>query len=525
MPLNACGIDASSKQKAEKSDIWDFILARLASMRVDSCTTEVKECLQSEDRCGKDYTQCIGLDTDTIIRMCPYDKLTGCQMVYGTDKIKGDDVYDELANMVQGIMINIDNNFLTECQNAANEAMIKVCGDTENCNGLTVDDGIGARSLEYKICEYEPFANSLDIDYYSCRTDISQIRDEELGRVVNTTQAGLGEITPFAGVLDGTIYWEAIEVDNEGKLTSVEAYMKKIDASDMSEKQKDKVRSELAQLQQSINNAIDAIEADPKVQYCMTGRTVQGMVKSTRRGEKTHEKIGEGGGARFPQLTKQMRMIIGTAALKQAKANYNKKYDKLNEKMLQDYAIIGERVAANEGENALDARREIARQACVSFAEMSILPKSPNPPKDSLGKVLGAVLVAGAIAAVPFTGGLSIGVAAAASAGAATAGIGVSAGVGILAAGAIAGGTLMSADKGHAKVADATGFERDLVGSKQMNQWDYKETITSTFEWDTLKCEKCVRSQKCSKYKKPLFGSRYCAGWAEPTNQCNTTQF
>lgn len=178
-------------------------------------------------------------------------------------------------------------------------------------------------------------------------------------------------------------------------------------------------------------------------------------------------------------------MIIGTAALKQAKANYNKKYDKLNEQMLQDYAIIGERVAANEGENALDARREIARQACVSFAEMSILPKSPNPQKDSLGKVLGAVLVAGAIA----------------------------------------GGTLMSADKGHAKVADATGFERDLVGSKQMNQWDYKETITSTFEWDTLKCEKCVRSQKCSKYKKPLFGSRYCAGWAEPTNQCNTTQF
>ena len=74
-----------SPSKAEESGIWDFVVARLAAMRVDSCTKEVKECLQSQDRCGEDYTQCIGLDTDTIIRMCPYDKLVGCQKVYGED--------------------------------------------------------------------------------------------------------------------------------------------------------------------------------------------------------------------------------------------------------------------------------------------------------------------------------------------------------------------------------------------------------------------------------------------------------
>ena len=193
--------------------------------------------------------------------------------------------------MVQGIMLNIDNSFLTECQNAANEAMIKVCGDTQDCTNLTVDDGIGSRSLEYKICEYTPSNNSMDINYSACRTDVSQIRDEELGRVVGTTTAGLGSVKPFAGVLDGTIYWESVDVDENGKLATVEEYLKKIDSSGLSEKQKDKVRSELAQLQQSINNAIDAIEADPKVQFCMTGREVQGMKTGTGK-KATRTRIG-----------------------------------------------------------------------------------------------------------------------------------------------------------------------------------------------------------------------------------------
>ena len=108
--------------------IMDYVYARLASMRVDSCTNEVKQCLQSDDRCGKDYTQCVGLDTDTIIRMCPYDKLTGCQQVYGKeDDIKGNNVYDNISEMIQGIMLGIDNNMMQYCQNAADEAGAGVC--------------------------------------------------------------------------------------------------------------------------------------------------------------------------------------------------------------------------------------------------------------------------------------------------------------------------------------------------------------------------------------------------------------
>ncbi len=464
--------------------ILDFVYARLAAMRVDSCTNEVKQCLQSDDRCGSDYTQCIGLDTDSIIRMCPYDKLVGCQKVYGETDIRGEAVYDELATMVQGIMLNIDNNLMTECQNAANEAMIKVCGSTEDCNGLAVDENIGARSLEYKICEYTGNDSSPDIAYASCRTDISQIQDSELGRVVGTKTAGLGEVKPFAGILDGTIYWESVEVGDDGKLTSAEEYQSNINDSSMSTKAKEKVRSELAVLQKNVDTAIQAIESDPTVQFCMTGREVQGM-----KIDKKRTKIGErsADAARFPELTKQMRTIIAASALKVAKDNYYAKYDELSEKMLQDYATIGERISKIENENALDARREIARVACISFAEMSALPKTPAPKSGFFGKIFNAI---GGIIMAPFTLGYS----------------------------------LSGVNSSVANGAE-TSLNRELVGSKQLNQWNYKETITATFEWETLMCHKCVRSQNCSSTKKPLFGSRYCKSWAEPVEKCTDTQF
>lgn len=518
IPLNACGISTNSKKDAENSQIWQFVVARLASMRVDSCTKEVKACLTSDDRCGEDFSQCVGLDTDSIIRMCPYEKLTGCVELYGDRQVKSNEVYDKLADMVQGIMLNIDNNFLTQCQNAANEAMIKVCGDTESCNGLAVDENIGARSLEYKICEYKSDNNTMDISYSGCRTDVAQIQDSELGRVEGATSAGLGPITPFAGVLDGTIYWESVDFDDDGRLVSVDEYLDRANQKDATEAQKERVRAELALLQKNIDTAINVIESDTTVQFCMTGREVQGMKRS---GNETRSRIGEksADAARFPGLTKQMRMLIATQALKVAKENYYKKFDELNEKMMKDYATIGERIAEIQGENALDARREFARVACVSFAEISSLPKSPNPPKGfgsqffgavggALSTVVGGVAAAVGVVAVPFTGGLSLGLTAG---GAALVGAGIA-------------GMVSSSKAGNSNGADASE-QRELVGSKQLNQWNYKEVITSTFEWETLNCHKCVRSQQCTKKGNPLFGSKYCKSWADPVETCTDTQF
>lgn len=479
IPLNACGIDAANP---EGSQIWDFVVARLASMRVDSCTSAVKSCLQSEDRCGSDYTQCVGLDTDTIMRMCPYDKLLGCQKIYNDTEIRGDAVYEEIANMVQGVMLNIDNNMLNLCQNAANEAMISVCGDTENCNGMAIDDGVGAHSLDYKICEYNTSNGSLDINYYSCRTDVSQIQDSELGR-------NGGRFANLAGVLDGVIYWESITVGDDGKLSTVDEYLERVDKdNNMSATQKEKVKSELAQLQQSINTAIAAIESDPTIQYCMYGREIQGVnTKVVANGQSRTGRIGSKDNPRFPELTKQMRTSIATAALQQAKSNYYKKYNELNEKMLQDYATLGERIAEIQGENAKDERREDARRACLGLAGAASLPKSAEPPKNAFGKVLTTV----AAVAMPFVVGI---------------------------------GLLVNSKSVSANGASVP-TQSELSASQSVNNWNYKETVTTTFEWETLACHKCTRSQDCAKPKNPLFGNKYCKDWAEEVETCTDIQF
>lgn len=499
IPLNACGIDASSAAKAEESQIWQYVVARLASMRADACTTEVKECLQSTDRCGKDYAQCVGLDTDTIVRMCPTEKLTACVEKYNG---KTSDLDEYLSSVAQGIMLDIDNSMLTQCQNAADEAMVKVCGDTENCDGLALDDGLGGRSLEYKICQYSTSDDSMNIDYSNCRTDVSQIRDNELGRVAGSTTGELGAVTPLAGVLDGTIYWENIDFDDDGKLSSLDDYLAKIDTTGMSDAQKDKVKSELAVLQRGINNAIATIEADPTVQYCMTGRRVQGLTRTTKTDDgviRNRTSFGSDEG-RFTGLTQQMRMKIAASALKKAKANYYAKYDELNTKMLQDYATIGERIAEMQNENSLDSRREIARVACISFAEGAALPRSANPPTGAFGKILTASTIAAAAVAMPFTGVVG-------SVGMAVAGVSISSG------------------SGNANGDAGGAVSRELIGTKQVNQWNYKEVITATFEWDTLNCHKCTRVQNCTKTRRPWIGNKYCQTWDEPVETCTDTQF
>ncbi len=413
--------------------ILDFVYARLAAMRVDSCTSEVKECLTADDKCGDDYTQCIGLDTDTIVRMCPADKLVGCQKVYGDTDIRGDAVYDELANMVQGIMLSIDNNMMTECQNAANEAMIAVCGDTENCNGLAVDDNVGARSLEYKICETQN-----GVLTSRCYTNTTQIPDSSLGRTNNGTQ---GESKHFEAKIDGQIAWELLDFDENGLLNIDQAISKY--NTNMSQAEKDKVKSELAVVTNSINMAVQAIESDAKVNFCMTGREVQGMRKN---GEDRRSTLGEKGAGRFTNLTTQMRTIIAAAAIAAAKENYYKKYDDISTNIAKDMSSLAERIAKNADENELDARREIARQACVNYAQAS-----------------------------------AIGV----------------------------GGTVFE----H-------GTQRELVGSASVNTRSYKETTTSTFNWETLICHRCIRKQGCAKMK-----GKNCRTWGEESESCKDIPF
>jgi hypothetical protein len=450
-------------------------------------------------------------------------------------------------------MLGIDNSLLSECQKAADTAMIRVCGSIDECNQLAVDEGIGSRSLEYKFCEFKPDGNSLSIAFNSCRPTLDNFSDTDLaGPVVNNRRTGGLNI---AATLIGTVYWENITFNDDGSLTSVEDYLKKLNESDMTDElkqlMKDRVGPELASLQRSIDSAIQAIESDAKVQFCITGRQVQGMGNRTALGNTrnslTHKEGGEEvSSARFPALTKQMRIIIASYAIKAAKANYYAKFDELNNRMLEDYVKASERLAKIMGEDSKNVRREFARRACLSLPSGSILPKSPQPPKNALGTIVKAVAIAGAIVALPiagpavaaasglaFTTGIAGISAAALTTGAGMAVVGA-AGAGLVSTIARAGGGGGGTDSGTDLnsgfgVCDnpdvEAGLNGGLTASQDLNQWNFKEVITTTFACETLICHKCTKSQQCDKTKNPLFGNKYCGSWGEEKEVCIDTQF
>ena len=540
VPLNACGIDATSPSAAQKSQIWEFVVARLNAVKVDSCTTEIKECLTAEDVCGKDYLNCIGLDTYTIINMCHRDKLTACYSRGGSE----DDQTEYIYSVAQGLMLNIDNEFLAQCQKAADEAMIKVCGDTQNCDSMTITEGVGANALEYKVCEYTPVsptetvvveevvAKTSDIyAYYNCKPDVALVPDEDLlGQLVyeegqmfeNKLGAGDQEsewykkmkkyadspagtvnhvkfktykalydtmdraieqdtikykyksytgYKQFAGVIDGVVNWGNLhavvtdDCDGDGveDYADGNSYLCITGQNDIVQTQnlgqngsvkQEQILSDVGSLMNSINNTIAAIESDPTVQFCMTGRKVQGLKVFDKEGEKTGTRNAKTE-ARFPNLIDTMKVTIAQSAFKKAQDNYNKKYKELDTQMRKDNVKLAERIAQVRDKREIEDRSEVAARACLNLGMSAALP-----------------------------------------------------------------------------VSSGSGGSKDAQGYTAVSKNDdpyYRETVTTTFSPTTLICKKCTRVQTCTKqagYKDCcLVDSRHCKEWAEPVETCEEMQY
>ncbi len=538
-----------SYDKPDESTLWPAVLSKLAAMRVDSCTTDLKDCLQSEDRCGKDYSQCIGLDTNIIMRMCPYDKLVGCQKVYGKEKILADDdIYDEVARIVEGIILNVDNEMLNTCEVAVETAMTKVCGDAEACAAYAVGDSLGANSLRYNICQWS--SNGPDttegFKWFDCRESVDQISDAELGRAENAKREDEGYVKPFAGVISGVIRWESLQINDDGYI-DIDGYIKALEKEKITDEEKVRVRSELDQMQADINRVITSVETDQWVSFCTTGRKVPGV--TDRFANNT---------VRFPKLANTVRKQMATAALQQAKTNYYRKYDQLTDRMAQDGVKIYERIAHNIDENEKDVRSAAAQAACVNLAASSAFAKAPVG-QNILAKAMALVVVAIAtVVASIFTFGVA-GVAVGAAFGAVAAGVALSAGVagmGIsISAGAIVAATMITAaglaataaivSTEIANAVEATGAENALKSEKQSfekqaksntppthgqyfaTDWNYQEKITTDFDRETMTCKRCITSRKCKKGKWSLVRNRYCVSWEkwEEEPRCNELQF
>ena len=536
-----------SYDKPENSTLWPAILAKLSAMRVDSCTVEMKSCLQSEDRCGADYSKCIGLDTNIIMRMCPYDKLVGCQKVYGETVVKGDDIYDEVAQMVEGIILNIDNEMLATCEAAVDTAMSKVCGSDESCAQYALGTNIGAQSLDYKVCQYSTTSpdSTKGFKWFDCRDSVNNISDWELGRNRNATSEELGVVLPFAGVISGVIKWESVEITDDGMI-DVEGYVDSMYQQkdvEITQAEREKIISELNQLQTDINTVIKSVEADNFVQYCITGRNVPGVTDMFKNNK-----------VRFPKLANTVRKNIATAALKQAKDNYYKKYDKLTERMQSDLVTIQKRLAQNTKLNGEDAAAAASNEACVGMAALSAFAKAPVGQALWAKILIGVIVVAIIIVATIFTcgaagalAGTAIGVAFASTVSEATVtlltvtevGIAVTEGVvGVTTAAAISTGAAAAvAASGFAASTAVTAVEaaRSAEANKQnaaaiaaqqnkntethgefyANEWNYQEKITTDYDAKTRTCKRCISTRKCKKTKWSLFSKRSCKKWAD----------
>ena len=268
---SVCKVEIDPCEAAEPA-IMDYVRARLKSMRVDSCTNEFKACLQSEDRCGEDYTQCIGLDTDTIVDMCPKEKLTGCTYEY--DGTKTDDNLKEIA---QGIFLNIDNNLLAACQKAVQKKVIEVCGSLSECQAFDDDTVIGTDSL---------------ITYKDTNGDT---------------------------VIDGLMNFGLLTFDGDSEnsprfhRTAINNSLSGVDPETSA-----RITSAVNTLENKAQQTANILSTDPTVKTCVEGR-----------GDKWRGGTADTGKGVFPHLLESYTRMIFNSALDKATQNYHEKYDSL----------------------------------------------------------------------------------------------------------------------------------------------------------------------------------------------------
>ena len=293
MARSFCKVQLDPCERMEPQ-IWDYVKSKLAAMRVDACTQEVKDCFTSEDRCGADFANCIGMDYNYIHDICPIDKLVVCKQANPDFKMS------DLDSMLMGLYLNIDNKELEICENRAEEIMVENCGSTNDCNAFASDEYIGTASLSaQKDGSHHRLVGLISFGKIKMGDAMGTVKDN--GKVLKP-----GEI----GVQD---YIKEITKKN-----------KDIEGADVIIAS---ISDELNNIAGTINRTISLLESDQRIQYCVNGRDLS-QIKGTSRNARG-KKVSEKTEARFPNLLSQYRTKIADAALRKAQDNYSKKWSEL----------------------------------------------------------------------------------------------------------------------------------------------------------------------------------------------------
>ena len=280
MARSFCKVELEPCERMEPQ-MWSYVTDKLAAMRVDACTEEVKACFTDENRCGKNFENCIGMDYEYIHDICPIDTLVVCKQ--GNPNFSMSD----LDSMLMGLYLNVDNSALDNCQALVDAKMTEVCGSLTDCNRFASDEVIGTNSLR-SVKDGTTFRVTGMISFGSIKMgDATGIKDGK-------TTLGPGEI----GVAD---YIEQIKEKNKN--------VKNADAVIAT------IEDELNNIAGTINRTIAMIEQDPEIQYCVVGRSLKNITGNDEMTE-----------ARFPNLLNSIKTMIAVSALRQAQDNYNKKF-------------------------------------------------------------------------------------------------------------------------------------------------------------------------------------------------------
>ncbi len=283
MAWSFCKIQIEPCERMEPQ-IFEYVKDKLDALRVDACTKEVKACYTADDRCGADFSNCIGMDYKHIHDMCPVELLVACK------KGNPDFNMSDLDSKLMGLFLNIDNKLLEDCENIAEKKMLEICGSTTDCNILAADDSIGTGSVIL----------------------------QKVGAVYRLTgMLSFGQIK-LADLKDKKHKPGEVLVDDYIK----ELYANNADNTGLQDSKLiiGRIEQELKNIAGNINKVTEILESDQKIQYCINGRDLSNINGSRRSAKNVTQ-------ARFPHLLYQYRTMIALSALRQAQDNYNKKVE------------------------------------------------------------------------------------------------------------------------------------------------------------------------------------------------------
>lgn len=256
--------DVKTEADLAGSRLWTGVKAMLGALRVDACTKEVKQ--QIENICGKDFTYCVGLNPGSIADLMPIDSLTACMKKNNNDK---GEVLDYISQIAQGYALQINDALYARCENAAKEAMISVCGDSENCESLDLGNVSFDGLLKVQLCG----------------KDTEEATTEKCSDSANEFSASaivMGRVTPHIRNRFNVNGIEYTKLDKDGKKSTASDatygfYYKSDLKGDYASSDDPQIKAIISGLDNLLQTKIATMEQNKVVKECMEGKKVTGF--------------------------------------------------------------------------------------------------------------------------------------------------------------------------------------------------------------------------------------------------------